>query len=97
MVVLMTQLTSRLPKAHFGWNEILEWNCSISLDPCFQLDTPDGCAPSQVRGTAKAVEFHLKVGSQFSTFKLKAAAKVTSFPTASWFEAICEPSEVVCC
>ena len=52
-----------LPEAHFGWNQVLEWNSSISLDLCFQLDVPNGRAPCQVGGTPKAVELDLKVGS----------------------------------
>lgn len=68
---------------------------SICLYLSLQLDAPDRCAPSQVRSAAQAVELDLKVSSQLGTFKLEAAAKVTSFPLASGLEAICEPSEVV--
>ena len=91
----MTFNNQQLPEAHFGWNQVLEWNCSVFLDLGFKLDALYRRAPSQVGGTAKAVELHLKVGSQLSTFKLEAAAKIVSFPTTSWFEAICEPSEAV--
>ena len=86
-----------LPETHFRWNQVLEWNSSISLDLCFQLDIPNGRAPSQVGGTPKAVELDLKVGSQLGTFEFEAAAKVVSFPTAGLLEAISEPCEVVSC
>lgn len=68
---------------------------SICLYLSLQLDAPDRCAPSQVRSAAQAVELDLKVSSQLGTFKLEAAAKVTSFPLASGLEAIREPGEVV--
>ena len=84
-----------LPEAHLRWDQILEWNSSISLDLCFQLDVPNGCAPGQVGSIPETVELNLKVGSQLGTFELEAAAKVISFPTAGGLEAISEPCEVV--
>ena len=94
-MTLPLDLTRMLPEAHFRWNQVLEWNSSISLDFGFQLDVSNGCAPGQVGGTPKAVELDLKVGSQLGTFELEAAAEVISFPTAGWLEAISEPCEVV--
>ena len=63
MVLVRHGNGNKLPKVNLGWNQVLEWDGTITLDLCFQLDASNGCAPREVRRAAKTIELHLKVGS----------------------------------